>query len=123
MAKKCLNCNELFGDEVLYCPECGTKLVEYKEDIIKPKNELNIGNIDFQALLHMIFYDYGMILAAVVGFLVSWNWDCTIGLLISGAVLYVFYFQKEKAQIFKATGIAKVLAIINVILSVWTLLS
>ena len=121
MAKKCASCNKIYGDQMLYCPECGKKLEEQRviQDMTqKPAGGASGGNFDLQVLLHTLLYDYGAILAAVLGFLFTWYWDCVIGMIVSGSVLYVLYFQKEKAQIFKATGIAKILAIINVILSV-----
>lgn len=121
MAKKCARCNKVYGDDVLYCPECGKKLEEQsamQNTTQKTAGGSGGGSFDLQALLHTILYDYGLILAAVLGLIFTWYWDCVIGMIVSGSVLYVLYFQKEKAQFFKATGIAKILAIINVILSI-----
>lgn len=121
MAKKCASCNKVYGDEVLYCPECGKKLEEYMQmqnTTQKPAGESGSGSFDFHALLHTILYDYGLILAAVLGLVFTWFWSCVVGLIVSGAVLAAPYLDKEKTQNFKARGVAKVLAIINVILSI-----
>lgn len=119
MAKKCTNCNKVYGDEVLYCPECGKKLEEQRAMQNTTQRQVaSSGSFDFQALLHTLLYDYGLILAAVLGFAFTWFWDCIVGLIVSGAILVSLHFEKEKTQNFKAIGVAKVMAIINVILSV-----
>lgn len=120
MAKRCISCNKVFGDEVLYCPECGKKLEDQKamqDATQKPTGVSGRGSFDFQALLHVLLYDYGLVFAAVLGLIFTWDVSCVIGMMVSGAVLIVLYFEKEIAQPFKATGVAKVLAIINVIFS------
>lgn len=117
MAKKCANCNKVYDDNTIYCPNCGGKTQEVRE-VQKPQNNGGsmMNNIDWRALFQKVFIEYGMVTGAVLALIWSWNWDILFGTAISIGVLITPFVDKSRE--YKALGISRVVAVINIILGI-----
>jgi hypothetical protein len=107
MAKKCNHCNSVFGDDVLYCPECGSKTVTLNQ---QPQSHHSSQSTGFN------FMEWSLLAVAILGLYmvweVNWEWGAVLGI----GVLITPYVDKRGID-FKAPMACKVIAIIDLVLA------
>lgn len=89
--KICPNCNKTYGDSMVYCTVCGTKLVDNQVNAnqnnvnITPRTPGNSGSIPQQGGITC----WLPLILSIVGVLVWWNFSAWAGMILSilGAIM------------------------------------
>lgn len=116
MAKTCTNCNKIYDDKMMYCPECGRNLVSVptKEETVQSSSESSSAKKGS-------LMEWALLAGSILALWWSWEFSALYGMAIAIGVLITPYVDKRGIQ-FKAIGAARIIAIITIVISVVTMI-